>query len=393
MIYKNTLIPRFFLVLILLMSAVVQGAPSKKIIDDPNISTKNLEALKTKIAKLSRHINATQNEKGTVEKELKDSEKQIDQVSKDIHRIHQELNVRFHQVKVLKEKELSLSKSLSEQQTYLKQQIRIAYSMGKQPVLKVLLNQNDPQKLSRILTYHSYFSQARSKEIKKYRNTITELSQIRKNITRQNLKLVISRGNLLKKRKQLKANQETRKRVLIRLAHSLKSQTDKLAKYNADRTQLEKLLKDVEKAIVDLTLPNEDRPFHQLRGRLTLPANGLIIQHYGSPTVGGKVRSKGIFIQTRANAEVHAVYYGRVVFSDWIRGYGLITIIDHGGGYMTLYGHNQSLLKETGDWVHTGETIALAGSSGGYGKTGLYFELRKDGRARNPTGWFKRSRR
>jgi septal ring factor EnvC (AmiA/AmiB activator) len=393
MIDNNTLMPRFFLLLILIISAVAQGAPNKNIIDDPNISAKNLEALKSKIAKLSHHISTTQNKKGSIEKALKDSEQQISKISKDIHRIHQELTVRFHQVKILKEKEQSLSQSLAEQQTYLKQQIRIAYSMGKQPVLKVLLNQNDPQKLSRILTYHSYFSEARTKEIKKYRHTITELAQIRQKITRQNLKLVINRNNLLKKRRQLKTSQLNRKRVLIQLANSLKTQTDKLAKYNADRSQLEKLLKDVEKAIVDLSLPNENRPFHQLRGKLLLPVKGLIIQHYGSPTVGGKIRSKGIFIQTRPNTEVHAVYYGRVVFSDWIRGYGLITIIDHGGGYMTLYGHNQSLLKETGDWVHTGETIALTGSSGGYGKTGLYFELRKNGRARNPTGWFKRSRR
>ncbi len=390
---RNPLALVIGLLLMLLTSVWAIASPKPSIIDDPSISPEKLQALKYKIARLGDRLNKAENRKGSIEKELHDSEQKINRISREIHVVRKQLANSLQRVKALKLRQNTLNESLNKQQRYLKEQIRTAYSMGKQPALKVLLNQNNPQKLSRMLAYNDYFNKARTQHIKQYRDTIKELADIRKDINQENLRLAKVRSSLVKKRNTLKTNRLTREKVLVRLAKSIKNQTVKLSKYKVDQGRLEELLKEVEKALANLSLPNENRPFKQLRGKLSKPLKGKLIEHYGSLSANGKIKNKGILIQALESTEVHAVYYGRVVFSDWIRGYGLITIVDHGGGYMTLYGHNSSLLKETGDWVHTGEAIALAGNSGGHSKTGLYFELRKNGKPRNPTGWFKRSRR
>jgi len=382
-----------FILLLLLFSSHWVWASSRALIDDPSISPEKLQALKNKISRVSTWINRAENQKNSVEKALHDSEQKISLVSKEIHGVRKKIANSLYKIQSLRKTGAKLNLSVKKQQSYLQQQIRITYLLGRQPVLKILLNQDNPQNLSRMLNYYDYFNKARTQQITQYRNSIKQLADIRKQIINENKTLTQTRASLLKKRNILKLNQITRQNVLVHLSKSILSQSIKLKKYNSNRNHLEVLLKKVEKALTNLSLPNENLPFNLLRGKLTLPVRGRIIERYGSNTSNRKIRSKGIFILAPENAEVHAVYYGRVVFSNWIRGYGLIIIIDHGGGYMTLYGHNNSLLKSTGDWVHTGETIALAGDSGGANKTGLYFELRKNGKARNPTGWFRHRRR
>ena len=158
----------------------------------------------------------------------------------------------------------------------------------------------------------------------------------------------------------------------------------------ANQARLEALLLEVERAISELELPDESSPFKAQKAKLPWPARGKVVESYGSRLAQGKLRSNGIRISANLNAEVKAVHYGRVVFSDWLRGFGLIIIIDHGEGYLSLYGNNNSLLLDVGDWASPGETIAYAGNSGGRNQSSLYFEIRRNGKPLNPKKWLRK---
>ena len=153
---------------------------------------------------------------------------------------------------------------------------------------------------------------------------------------------------------------------------------------------MEALLEEVQRAIADIPAPNESQPFASLRNRLPWPVQGKVISGFGDRYADGKLRRTGLLIRTAEDAPVKAIHYGRVVFANWLRGFGLITIIDHGDGYMTLYGHSSSLFTSPGDWVEAGETIALAGRTGGTEEPVLYFEVRHNGKPDNPRRWLAR---
>jgi len=155
----------------------------------------------------------------------------------------------------------------------------------------------------------------------------------------------------------------------------------------SDRQQLEDLLSSVEEAIADLDLPEATTPIKQLKGKLPWPTQGEIVRNFGSRDTSSGSRWKGVLIRAKEGNEVHAIHYGHVVFADWLRGFGLLLIIDHGNGYMSLYGHNQSIYKQTGDWVASNEVVSSVGNSGGRDNTGLYFEIRRNGKPQNPKSW------
>lgn len=373
------------LLLILLSPAQLIAAP-----DEPDVSPKQLKELKKNINSLNAWLNKAQGKKSELQKALQKSEQEISRIGKDIHKIQQQLNQAQASLKKLQKKKKKLELQLKNQQSYLKKQIVTAYSLGRQPAVKVLLNLEDPQKIDRTLAYYDYFNKARAKEIESYRTTIDELSATRLAIDHQNETLINARSKLVTSKAELNESQRSRKRTLAKLNSSIKGKSLELEKLTNDQKRLEELLKKVEKAIANLKLPEDSRPFSQLRSKLPWPTRGKVTKYYRSRLAGGKLRQNGVIIETNPAEQVSAVHYGRVVFSDWIRGFGLMTIIDHGGGYMSLYGHNKSLLKDIGDWVHTGEAIAYAGNSGGQQETGLYFEIRKNGRPQNPLKWLKR---
>ncbi len=374
------------LILLLFFSAQSFSASNK----EPDVSPKQLKELKKNIGKLNNWIDKAEGKKANLQKELRKSEQQISRITKDIHQVQKKLNNAQKSLKTLQKRKQTLELDLKNQQSYLKKQIITAYSLGRQPAIKVLLNLEDPQKIDRTLAYYDYFNKARAKQIESYRTTINELSETRTAIDHENEVLIKSRSQLVSSKSELKQSQRLRKRTLAKLSSSIEGKSKELDKLTKDQERLEILLKEVEKAIANLQLPEDSRPFSQLKSKLPWPTRGKVTKYYGSRLAGGKLRRKGLIIETNTATQVNAIHYGRIVFSDWIRGFGLMTIIDHSGGYLSLYGYNKSLLKDVGDWVHTGETIAYSGNSGGQQKTGLYFEIRKNGRPQNPLKWLKR---
>jgi septal ring factor EnvC (AmiA/AmiB activator) len=350
-------------------------------------SEADLKKLKNNIAELQKQIGKDRSQHKSLQKMLRDSEISIgllkqkaSSVQKDIDRLEQEL-------KALNEQREELEHARLEQQRLITQQVVAAYRIGRERKLKVLLNQERPERVARALTYYDYFNRARAGYVTQYSQTVEALDAIKPEITTKTDALLAVRDRLLKQQREIHAQQVERQKALTQLSSTIQNKDAKLKKLQKDSKELERLVYAVDQTINNLKIPADYRPFKAARGNMPWPVAGNIISNFGSLRAGTDLRWQGVMIAAREGSPVHAVHHGRVVFADWFRGKGLLIIIDHGEGYMSLYAHNQSLLRQTGDWVNAGEQIATSGMSGGLSRASLYFEIRERGQPTDPKRW------
>ena len=273
----------------------------------------------------------------------------------------------------------------------LGQQLIAAYQVGQQRKLKVLLNQQQPDKIARALRYYDYFNRARNEQIAAFTAIVEELNLLESDIQSRQRSLELSKSRLDSEQQVLQVQQQSRAINLANINASISSNDQRLRQLAKDRSELERLLAAVEKSLANITNTSDYQPFKQLRGKLRWPVAGKLGNRFGSRRSSTSQRWQGVKIQAAEGSEVQAIHYGRIVFADWFRGSGLLIIVDHGDGYMSLYAHNQSILRETGEWINAGETIATVGNSGGQSRASLYFEIRHNGKPTNPTQWCKSS--
>jgi septal ring factor EnvC (AmiA/AmiB activator) len=346
-----------------------------------------LKALEQEISNYKETLDSTQGQKSEIEATLERNEQGINKLINEIDTIEKEWDTTNDKVSSLTEKQEELLTVKSEQQYYIEQQVRAAYEIGSQEYLKVLLNQEDPNEIARMLAYYDYFNQARSRQIESYNLTLLDLDRVTQELAEETVVLESQRRALGAQQKSLANVQKEKQMTLKALINQISTTGSALLKLEQDRGRLEQLLDKLEESLANLDAPRNAQPFAGMQGKLLLPVEGRISHRFGNHRNQGKLRWHGIFIDAAEGESVYAVHYGRVVFSDWLRGFGLLMIISHGEGYMSLYGHNQALFRETGDWVSAGEVIAAVGDSGGQDKTGLYFEIRIDGKPNNPQNW------
>lgn len=354
---------------------------------DEQASAKQLEALKHRIKVVDRWLDSAQTHRSHLENRLRDLEKQIGNLDAQLHQLEQKEARQQARLKKLDQQAQTLQQQLKDGRNSLEAQLRSAWMQGDAPAIKVLLNQEDPQRLARTMTYYRYLSQDNVRHLKHFNALLAQLKTTRQQVTETQKQLDQTQGQLKVQRQSLAKKQSQRQVALNQLNAKIQSREQKLKHLKANRDHLQKLLDQVQNAVADIPIPAENKPFASLRHHLPWPLHGDVIGHYDAPMAGGKVRRTGILIKAANNTPVKAVDYGRVVFANWLRGFGLLIIIDHGHGYMSLYGHNSSLLKAPGDWVSAGETIALSGDSGQGDAYALYFEIRHDGRPQNPLHW------
>lgn len=357
---------------------------------DQSASIQQLEALKQNIRSIDQWLDKANSEKSGLAKQLRKYEKEIASISTQIRGLTAKNRQLLNELKTLKTQEKKQLTELGGQKEALIKQLKAIYLQGRQPAIKLLLDSDDPQDLSRYITYFSYINEARSEKIEEYKSALDALAATERSILKQQTLLAQNRQALQESKTSLTRESQQRKRVLVKLEGSIKSKSQELEKLKADQGRLESLLREVEQAIANISLPDDAAPFATQKSKLPWPARGKLRERFGSRIAQGKLKSRGIRIVTGNSESVQAVHYGRVVFSDWLRGFGLLLIIDHGDGYMTLYGNNQSLVKETGDWVSGGDIISYSGNSGGAGESGLYFEIRRHGKPLNPTKWLRK---
>ncbi|WP_415899034.1 murein hydrolase activator EnvC family protein [Neptuniibacter sp. QD48_11] len=333
-------------------------------------------------------MRSQEGESRELSKELRDSEVKIGKLARQIQSLDKQLSGLGSHADSLEKKRDALKVELKKRSELIAKQIAQQYKMGNQARLQLLLTQRDPETLDRAIRYYDFVNEELRQDLILFKTKLADLSGTELELTDTEQKMVLKREELRKEVTALRASQAKRKDTLARLTKALSTDKKKLKQLKLDQKRLRAVLTEIEKSLNFATLVKDDKTFKQLKGKLSWPLKGKVKQNYG--TVRNNIRYDGIWIQASEAQPVKAVHHGRVVFSDWLRGYGLVLIIDHGSGYLSLYGYNQSLLLETGDWVAAGDTIATAGQSGGRTQTGLYFAVRYKGKPSNPKSWLKR---
>ena len=347
---------------------------------------KELDSLKRSISTLERQLEDRGKQRNSLQSALKKVELESSKINRNIRRLRTKINKLEKQLTTLDQKEKDLQQNISEQSDAISEQITAAHQLGDQEPIKLLLNQEDPQQLARVLKYYDYFLKARADKIQRYKKDIDDLTETRAEINRQKLALDQSKKALEADKKTLSNRVKSRKKTLDKLQSSLRTDKKKLSKLQDERNKLEEIIETVKKAAAKLALPSNYESFTSRKGKLKWPLKGRVAHSFGSKR-SGTLRWEGWLISASAGDAVKTVHHGRVVFSNYLRGFGLLVIVDHGNGYMTLYAHNQELLRETGDWVQSNEVISRAGDTGGLNKPALYFEIRKQGNPADPKVW------
>lgn len=349
-----------------------------------------LENLRQRMDELRRNIEKKQEEKNSAIKFLKDIEVRIGERAYVLRKINRHLRKKKRELKKLKQNQQKTLNKLTSQRNILSEQIRSSYMIGKQEYLKLLLNQENPAAIGRTLTYYDYFHRARSHHIDEAIVTIKKLESLTLQVKQKAKELESSRKQQRIEKQKLEDDFIDRSIVIKKMEEDIARQGNRLKKFVANEQQLQELLKAIRNIMPTmLTEIDKRETFGKRRGRLKWPVRGKVKRLFGKSRQAANLKWNGVLIPSREGKEVKAISHGRVAYADWLRGYGMLVIIDHGDGYMTLYGYNQALYKETGDWVEEGEVIASVGRSGGQKKSGLYFEVRVKGQPSNPTKWCK----
>jgi septal ring factor EnvC (AmiA/AmiB activator) len=348
-------------------------------------NNEKLNDVQQAIAAQESNIFNTNKARTKLEQQLKQDDLAIAKAARAINDTEKELNSTKQKIARLAKEKQQLTAQKRQQEQLLAKQLRSAYSTGQHDYLKLILNQEQSEKVQRTVTYYQYLNQARIQEIDTFQATIASLLQV----TTEHQEQVTELENLKTSQKQQKLsldeNKSKRKKTITSLNKKLLSSQQKLAKLKAEGANLTAALQKLEtimRAEVRLT------GLSKLRRKLSWPVKGRLLRSFGSQKQG-YLKWKGVLLGAPIGRQVQTIHNGTVLFSDWLKGYGLLTVIDHGDGYMSLYAHNQTLLKSVGDRVETGEPIALVGQSGGQNQAGLYFEIRHRGKAVNPKLWCK----
>jgi len=370
------------LLMLILGTAQPCGAESRQ------ETEKQLEAVRSRIESMSNRLGEARGEKDTLQASLREAERKMGSVARRIRGIDKKLVSKNKALEEMRQRQEVRRAALSGQRSVLARQLRAAYATGRQDYLKILLNQEDPTALTRVLTYYRYFNQSRIDRIDSIRDELSELQRITQAIELETAALEQLRSKGQTARDELGRFRETRARVLQALTKEISEGGAQLGRLQHNKARLETLLTTLRQELSDIptTLGKRDS-FRGLKGQLPWPVAGRVKHRFGTLRPGSNLKWNGMWISAAEGEPVLAVAHGRVAFADWLRGFGLLAIVDHGDGFMSLYGHSQSLYKEAGDWVEAGEMLATVGDSGGSTDTGLYFEIRQNANPRNPVAW------
>ena len=372
-----------WLVLALAQSILIAQDSSDR--EQQRVETKQaLDKLRNDIKTLQNDQSRNRSKLSIQQTALKEADIAINQSNQRLRTTRRSLSETRQSIKQLNRRESLLSADKTSQQKALAQQIRAAYINGNQEYLKILLNQEDPAKVARSITYYEYLNKARADKIAKLKSTITELEQVITNKAQEQQKQEQLLSQQQAENKNLTSLKNRRQQVVAQLRQQVISGDKKLQEWQANELDLVSILDALKNQVAKIIPQQALSGLSKLRGKLNWPVSGSIIERFGVRREGSSARWSGILIGSKSGQEIQSIHHGRVVYSDYLRGFGLMTIIDHGDGYMSLYGHNEALFKSAGDWVEAGERIAMVGQTGGYPSPGLYFEIRHKSKAINP---------
>ncbi len=346
-----------------------------------------LTILKNKITYLKSKLTSEKKQKDQLNTELRNTEIKIGRINSELRTLEKRLRNQQQKLSILQHQTSDAQDHLEEQQQTIAKQIRIAYMMNRQNPIKLILNQQAPDKMSRSLIYFSYFNQQRQDLITELNHQIAELESEKHSIRKEKIQLNRLQQAQQDQQKNLKNSNHKREALIKKIDSHIQKHSSELTQLEEDKKQLEKIFAQIAKQSQPI---HRQRSFRKMRQFLPWPMKGHVTHHFGTAIAHSDLSWNGILIKAPEGDPVHGIYPGKVAFADWLKGFGELVIIDHGGGFMTLYGRNRQIYKKVGDSVKANEIIAEAGNSGGFKESGLYFEIRYNGQPLNPEKWLKK---
>lgn len=363
----------------------------------------SLEELRGRIASLKKELESTQAAHSDAADALKQSERAISETNRKLYAIGQQQQAQRQALQAQQDEKTRLDQTIHEQQQRLAQQIYKQYVHGQPGHAQIVLSQQDPSAVARELRYYSYIARARAAQINALKANLEKVAVLNERTATTLEEIDRLKTEQEQQRQQLQSEKQDRKQVLVSLAQQIKAQRGEISKLRRDEKSLSDLVKRLARIVPakpkrsqagiigkNDSLPSADQQsgtFAALKGKLRLPVRGDIVNRFGALREDSGISWKGLFIKAGEGSQVKSIASGTVVFADWLRGFGNLLIIDHGDGYMSLYGNNQSLLKQVGDEVRPGDDIAAVGNSGGNEEAGVYFEMRHQSRPFDPLSW------
>lgn len=354
---------------------------------DEEAARDKLQRLQKEINRVSGELSTDSQRRDTLQLELKAAEIELGKQQRDIAINLDAIARTSDELTTLRSERDAMEVARDEQQANIAREMKTAWQLGQQGQIKVLMNQESPDTMARVLAYYRYFLEARKDLILSYRETLNQLENLETRIANTLDDLKLKQSTLAEQQALLLTAQTRRTTALNELIENIDSKSGLLEQMQRDQEELEILIGAIKEAVAELEVQIDYQPFSAAKGSMPWPLNARRSNNYGRPRNDGDMRWQGITIPAKAGTEVTAIHHGRVVYADWLRGSGLLLIIDHGDGYMSLYAHNQSLLREVGEWVSAGTPISTVGNSGGQEKSALYFEIRHQGKPTNPGSW------
>ena len=361
----------------------------------------DLDKLRQRISNLQQEMEKTSDSKSETADALRESELAISNSNRMLYKLAKQQREANQSLKQFQQQSKQLSLEIREQHLQLGKLMYQQYLGGRHEYVKLLLANHDPNQAARELQYYEYIAQSRAAWLESMRGNLTQLDTVTAHARQKNMELAAMQAEQAAQQQSMLRQKNAHQQLLQKISLQLKQQRQEIGRLQRDENHLAQLLTKLARIVAEpkASIAPKDNtqsidrprsaPFTSLKGRLPLPVKGKITNTFGSKRPDSTVIWKGLFVQSSASQQVYAVAPGRVIFADWLRGFGNLLIIDHGVGYMSLYGNNETLYKQVGDELRGGDTIAAVGNSGGNENYGLYFELRHEGIPLDPAKWLK----
>jgi septal ring factor EnvC (AmiA/AmiB activator) len=349
-----------------------------------------LKRVNSRIEKVRKAVNQDVEKRDKLSTQLRDAELGVQSAKRELDAIRAQRIDAEARLRTLEAEKAQRERELDGERGALAGELRAAYFNGREEQLKLLLNQEDPASFGRMLAYYGYFGRARAERIQGIRDKLEHLALLREKIAAETTRLEGLEAQQERELVSLRTAQDSRARAVAAIDQRVKSRGGELQRLQSQAKSLEKLIDDLRKALEREPVAKQ-APFEPLKGKLPWPVQqGRVLARFGQPRAGGSLKWQGMLIGTDRGARVRAPYAGRIVYGDWLPGMGLMIVIDHGGGYMSLYGHNEEIFRKVGEAVAAGEVIGSVGDSGGHNEPALYFEVRRGRVPVNPEIWLQR---
>lgn len=359
--------------------------------NDLSLRQQELKQLQGQIQNLQKELKKRRSEVSEQRQALETTERRLGEHNRQLRETEQRLEKARAELETLATEQAQLEQQLAAQREAMVELLRLAYKQNNQPLIKLLLSGQRPEALARQMHYFAILNADQNEQLQQWIERSNRLARVIEEQSRLAGQLERDREALAQTREELTTQKNRRAQIIANLSSEAEATEQELARKEDEQAQLNELVAKMEAELTDMSFDfPEGVDIADIKGKLPWPLEGRVRGGYGSTIDDSRLRWQGWWIAANIGDEVRAVHHGRVVFADWLNGFGLLVILDHGNGMMTLYGRNQSLLRSVGEWVRPGDVIAEVGVSGGFAEPGLYFELRRNGQPENPANWLQK---